>query len=86
MRLDLGGQVGDPVVATEEEGGVLLAERQQAAIRADGGLDCVGALGRLAVDRRDQVFQLGRIVDAGAQIDPGLELEEAFWLVVEAGQ
>ena len=86
VRLDLGGEVSGPVVAAEEEGGVLLAKRQQAAIRADGGLDGGGALGRLAVDRRDQVLQLVRVVGVGAQVDPGLQREEALRLVVEAGQ
>ncbi len=35
---------------------------------------------------RDQVLQLAWVVGAGAQIDPGLEREETFGLVVEAGK
>ena len=38
------------------------------------------------MDRRDQVLQLDRVVGLGRQIDPDLELKEAFGLVVEAGQ
>jgi hypothetical protein len=86
VRLDLGGDVQGPVVPPEEEGGILLAKRQEAAIRADRGFDVRGTLGRLAVDRGDQVLQLVRVVDASAQIDPGLKPKEAFGLVVEAGQ
>ena len=87
VALDFAQQVLACLLAAEEEAGVFLAKWQQAAIRAYAGFELGrGVFFRLAVDRGDQRLELCRVVEIGAQVDPGLEAEEAGWLVVEARQ
>ena len=82
---DLLDEVRDLVLAAEEQAGILLAEGEQAAIGADR-LAQGGAGDGLAADALEQQVELGGVVGVGAQVDPGLQLEEAAGRVGDAGQ
>jgi hypothetical protein len=77
---------GDRVLAAEEEAGILLAERQQTAIRADGLADDATVGGRSTTDAGEQQLELRGVGEVGAEVDPGLELEEAAGRVLDLGQ
>ena len=75
-------QLGDVCVAAFEEGGVFLAEILQAAVGADAGLRAAHAVfqirpRRLAFDRLGENLQRQRLLDAGAEIHPGVLPDEA---------
>jgi hypothetical protein len=69
------------MLAAEEERLVLLAERPQAAVRADGGADCLDLLpgerpGRLPTDGPRQDLERRFVRGTRRQIHPGIEFEE----------
>ena len=82
---DLLDQPRDLVLAAEEQAGILLAEGEQAAIGADR-LAQGGAGDRLAADALEQQVELAGVVGVGAQVDPGLQLQEAAGRVGDLGQ
>ena len=70
--------VNEPLPA-EEEAGVLLAEGEKAAIGREAREQLFGRgdVDRLALRARDEALQALRLVEAVAQIDPGVEVEKA---------
>ena len=76
----------DGLLAAEEQAGILLAERQQAAIGAQRLAQCAGVGGRLAAQAGQQQVELGGVGEVGAQIDPGLQAQEAAGRILDLGQ
>jgi hypothetical protein len=85
LRRDPLDQRGRERLAAAEEGRVLLAERLQAAVGADlraRVTSPLGWAGGLAADGLGQ--QLEAAVEIGAEVDPGVEAEEAQGRVLGA--
>src|SRR3954454_21396972 len=83
---DLAGELLDLLLPPEEQPRVLLAERQEAAVRADRLPDAPRPVHRLAADAGEQELELRRVVGVAAQVDPGLEAQEPPPRVVDLGQ
>ena len=73
VRAQLASELLHLDLAPEEQGGIFLAERQQAAIWAETLAQAAGVSRRHASDPAQQTLQLSGIVHVGAQIDPGLQ-------------
>ena len=73
---DLGDQLVDEALAAEEQAGVLLAERQQAAIGAQASEVAGEAVDGPALRGGEQALQGLGLVEAGAQVDPGVQVQE----------
>jgi hypothetical protein len=67
----------DGLLASEEQTGILFPEWQQAAIRAQNLAHCAGVGGRLAAQTSQQQLELSGVGEVGAEIDPGLQAQEA---------
>ena len=76
---DLLDKLFDEALPAEEEARVLLAERQKAAIGREAGEQLFGRGGvdRLALRAGDEALEAFRLIEAVAQIDPGVEAEKA---------
>ena len=76
---DVPDEFVDVALAAEEQAGVLLPERQQAAIGTEPGEARVAgdAIDRLSLNAADQPLQRLGIVEAAAQVDPSAEAQEA---------
>jgi len=76
---NLPDQLFDEALAAEEQARVLLAERQKAAIGREAGKQLFrrGGVDRLALRARDEALEAFRLIEAVAQIDPGVEAQKA---------
>jgi hypothetical protein len=86
VRAELGQERVDRLLATEEEAGIVLPKRQQTAVGTERLADGAPVGRRDPADAGEQPLKLDGVGKVGAQVDPGVELEEATRRILDLGQ